>query len=381
MDPPKQTSETADVIADVPIKRPPEDDESLDGLHRAPPKRQAVERSFSHGPGTASRASSEATDSHLFDMNPDELISTIHQMQATHARQMAELRDQYTIVSRQLEQLRSLANNHLASQVLAIQSVQHVSHPTPDQALDAPDPADNPNADTVITQSIASIAIPQPVSVPSVPAFRTIPATPPSLSTPTRSAVPISLAPGPSSTPRPNTDKIIATRQQELSESPSTSTPGTTMISSSSTPGPSVGAKVELKITPSPIPGEPPTVEQSSLDTVHEVWEEYRHGRNGNPPLESLDALWGARWRPDAKIRVWYGRRKAILDKIRQYIADGIDEQNAVLEVERMRRGRTLHWLSRILLEDRKATKKQWKAAQKAATAAKQAMHGQPPAE
>lgn len=373
------TSQTADGVAEVSIKRPPEDDESLDGLHRAPPKRQAVERSLSHGPGTASRASSEATDGHLWDMSPAELIATIHQMQATHAQQVAELRDQYTIVSRQLEQLRTLANNHLTSQILAIQSAQHVSHP---RLADAPSPLDRPAADTIVPQSIGSIATPRPASIPSVAAPRKTSAAPRSLLSPERSAVPASPAPGPTTIPKPNIGHIHATPQPEPFRSPTASTPGSTMIARS-TPGPtlSASAKVDLKITPSATPGEPPVVEQSNLDTVHEVWEEYRRGRNGNPSLESLDALWGARWRPDPKIRVWYGRRKAILDKIRQYIADGIDEETAVLEVERMRRGRTLHWLSRILLEDRKATKQQWKAAQKAATAAKQAMHGQPPVE
>lgn len=136
--------------------------------------------------------------------------------------------------------------------------------------------------------------------------------------------------------------------------------------------------KVELKFTPSANANEPPIVEQSSLDTVPEVWEEWRYGRDGNPSLESIDALWGPRWRPDPRIRVWYGRRKAILDQIRKYMADGIDEKTAVTEVENMRCGRTLHWLSRILLDNRKQTKKQWKEAQKAATAARQAMEGGP---
>lgn len=131
---------------------------------------------------------------------------------------------------------------------------------------------------------------------------------------------------------------------------------------------------VELKITPSPLPNEPPTVEPSKLGTVHEVWHEYCYGGNGNPPLESLDALWGARWRNNQKLRGWYGRRKVILDKIQQYIADGIDEETAVAEVEKMRRGRTLNWLSRILLEDRQVMKKQRKEAQNAAKAAKAAM-------
>lgn len=173
----------------------------------------------------------------------------------------------------------------------------------------------------------------------------------------------------------PTPKNALATSQRELIGTPSTSTPGSASLGSG-TPAPIFEGKVELKITPSPHPSEPPTVEQSSLDTVEEVWEEYRYGRNGNQPLEQLDGLWGPRWRQDPKIRVWYSRRKAILDKIRQFIADGIDEQNAVMEVEKMRRGRTLHWLSRILQDDRKATRKQWKAAQKAATAAKEAMHG-----
>lgn len=111
---------------------------------------------------------------------------------------------------------------------------------------------------------------------------------------------------------------------------------------------------------------------------MQEVWQEYCYGRNGNTPLEQLEIIWGARWRKDQKLRDWYGRRKAICDKIRQYIADGIDEQTAVTEVEVMRRGRTLNWLSRILLEDRKAMKKQWKEAQSAAKAAKAAMNGDP---
>lgn len=175
---------------------------------------------------------------------------------------------------------------------------------------------------------------------------------------------------------------MLATPQRELHRSPSISTPASAATASSFLgPTSSASAKTELKITPSASPHVPPTVEQSSLDTVPEIWEEYRYGRSGNPPLETLDALWGPRWRPDAKIRVWYGRRKAILDKIRELIADGIDEENAVMEVEKMRRGRTLQWLARILLEDRKATRKQWKAAQAAATAAKNAMDGLPPPE
>lgn len=176
-------------------------------------------------------------------------------------------------------------------------------------------------------------------------------------------------------TPTPSS---IATIREELRNEPS-STQALRSSAAGILPADSKPqGKVELKIIPSVLPNEPPIVEPSRLDTVQEVWQEYRYGHNGNPSLQSLDVLWGARWRPDQKLRLWYGRRKAILDQIKTYIADGIDEDTAVAEVEKLRRGRTLNWLSRILLDDRKQTKKERKEAQKAATAAKQAMEGAP---
>lgn len=134
--------------------------------------------------------------------------------------------------------------------------------------------------------------------------------------------------------------------------------------------------KVELKITPSTDPNYPPIVVPSKLDSVADVWEEFRYGRNGNPPLESVEIRWGPRWRRDYKVQAWYNKRKIITEKIKQYIADGVDEQDAIYELQMMRRGRTLNWLSRELESRRKETKKQWKAAREAALANKQAMTG-----
>lgn len=97
--------------------------------------------------------------------------------------------------------------------------------------------------------------------------------------------------------------------------------------------------------------------------------------------LEKLDALWGPRWRQDTRLRVWYQRRRAIADRIKLYIADGISEQDAVMEIEKMRRGRTLNWVSRILLDDRRETRKQRKVAAQAAIAAREALHAVPAAD
>lgn len=57
-------------------------------------------------------------------------------------------------------------------------------------------------------------------------------------------------------------------------------------------------------------------------------------------------------------------------------MANGIDEQDAVMEVERMPRGRTLNWHKGILLDGRKEIRKQRKIAVQAATAARDALRG-----
>jgi hypothetical protein len=135
--------------------------------------------------------------------------------------------------------------------------------------------------------------------------------------------------------------------------------------------------KKELKVTQSGTPNQPPTVEMSHLETVWEAWEEFRYGRNGNPSLETLDAIWGPRWRQDFKLREFYKRRKAIADRIKQYMADGIDEQSAVRALDTQRGKRKLNWLSLRILDERKAQKEQYKEAQKAALVNKAALQNQ----
>ncbi|CAN8098170.1 unnamed protein product [Discula destructiva] len=175
-----------------------------------------------------------------------------------------------------------------------------------------------------------------------------------------------------------STPPLPSTSARELCGTPSAVTPSPSALRGSTTPAPTTASRSEMQVTPSALPNEPPTVQASHLDTVPEAWEEYRYGRAGNTPVEKLDALWGPRWRQDAKLRTWYQRRKVIADRIKIYMADGISEKDAVMEVEKMRRGRTLNWVSRILLDDAKETRKQRKVAAQAATAARDALHGMP---
>ncbi len=90
------------------------------------------------------------------------------------------------------------------------------------------------------------------------------------------------------------------------------------------------------------------------MATVEEVWKEYREGMGGQPAIEKLDSLWGSRWRPEPRGRTWYSRRKVIWDKIREFISEGMDEDAAVQEVEKLRDGGTINKLIRMLQDERK---------------------------
>ncbi|KAH8775452.1 transcriptional activator of glycolytic enzymes-domain-containing protein [Diaporthe sp. PMI_573] len=341
-------------VADVPIKRPPEDEEPFDPS-RASPKRQTMQPPVAaNGQNNPfNNPSTEGMDHRLIGMTPGELITIILSMRSSHEQQVSELQNRYEAASRQLEQLTHTLNGHFASQIAALQSVQ---------------------------QSVASISASEQTrslssTIAAVPNATNgglaLPPTNPSFSAPRQTPVPPIVA-APPSTPTANNLRTTSTPRSARFEAPSVAafTPSRTATSASVEPQ----DKKDLKITQSDTPNQPPTVEASHLDTAWEAWEEFRYGRNGNPSLETLDAIWGPRWRQDFKLREFYKRRKAIADKIKQYMADGIDEQSAVRALDTQRGKRKLNWLSLRILDERKAQKEQYKEAQKAALVNKAAL-------
>ncbi|KAI0377317.1 transcriptional activator of glycolytic enzymes-domain-containing protein [Hypomontagnella monticulosa] len=106
--------------------------------------------------------------------------------------------------------------------------------------------------------------------------------------------------------------------------------------------------------TQTPQSAGPPQYKYGTVGTVEEVWKEYREGMDGQPAIEELDATWGSRWRPEPRGRTWYSRRKVIWDKIKEYMAEGLDEDDAVREVEKLRDGNTINKLIRMLQDERK---------------------------
>jgi hypothetical protein len=60
-----------------------------------------------------------------------------------------------------------------------------------------------------------------------------------------------------------------------------------------------------------------------TIKTVRELWNEWYEGLDGQPPIQTLEAQYGARWRPDPKERVMFRRRKVIIDEIYARTKDG----------------------------------------------------------
>lgn len=116
------------------IKRLPEDEEPFD-FGRATPDQQSIGSRAPAFDGVALSSPLVSQGPVITPAEPrsqesrriEELMVMIQEMQTSHAHQISELREQYTAVSTQLEQLKSLLNDHFTSQLGSIHLVQSVS--------------------------------------------------------------------------------------------------------------------------------------------------------------------------------------------------------------------------------------------------------------
>ena len=74
-----------------------------------------------------------------------------------------------------------------------------------------------------------------------------------------------------------------------------------------------------------------------NLTTVKEIWEEYTIGINGNPSVESLSRIYGARWRKSATESSYYYHRSKIYKWITSKIQNGTSGDEAIAELENRR--------------------------------------------
>lgn len=113
-----------------------------------------------------------------------------------------------------------------------------------------------------------------------------------------------------------------------------------------------------------------------SIRRVPDLWREWTVGLTGHPSVEALDTMYGASWRASSPERMFYSRRKAIIDAIkdivkRRSLVEGQpggyghmtgreDVASAVqhLEEMRMRRKMSLDALSKVLMRARQKKKR-----------------------
>ena len=69
--------------------------------------------------------------------------------------------------------------------------------------------------------------------------------------------------------------------------------------------------------------------------------------------MEQLEREWGAQWRPDARMRQWFSRRKVIWDRLQEIVDAGQTPDAAVDELEKIRKGKSLHQLGKLLKQQR----------------------------
>lgn len=93
-------------------------------------------------------------------------------------------------------------------------------------------------------------------------------------------------------------------------------------------------------IEPTSGPAGPPAYAFINVQTVTEVWREYKEGIAGGPAVEQLEQQWQARWRPTRAQRTAWCRRKVVIDEVVRLIETGLTLADAVAELE-ARRGST----------------------------------------
>ena len=86
-----------------------------------------------------------------------------------------------------------------------------------------------------------------------------------------------------------------------------------------------------------PIAGVPQFRLSRDITTVTEVWREWTEGLEGKPPIQDLEDQYKAAWRKYPGEKVFFCRRKLIVDEVKSLIAGGMPENAAVNRMEAKR--------------------------------------------
>ncbi|KAL1973712.1 hypothetical protein VTN31DRAFT_5272 [Thermomyces dupontii] len=161
----------------------------------------------------------------------------------------------------------------------------------------------------------------------------------------------------------------IAALQRQLGGASGNAPPSATEQRPRSEPASSWPATVAAELGPNPAPGDPRHaqggVQQQGRGTpgrpaytmsrevkpVPDLWREWTEGLHGNPPVQVLESQHGSEWRREHNERMFFHRRKRIIDAIQERCRKGMPIRAAVEELEqiRVRGNMSLHKLSEVL--------------------------------
>ena len=84
-----------------------------------------------------------------------------------------------------------------------------------------------------------------------------------------------------------------------------------------------------------------PEYNMADVRTVADLWQEWKVGLGGSPPVEELEQCWGAWWQPRAAQKTAFCHCKVILDVVNHLIDFGQMPVFAVAQLETLHAGRS----------------------------------------
>ena len=117
-------------------------------------------------------------------------------------------------------------------------------------------------------------------------------------------------------------------------------------------PAPSTQAPAGLPLDPD---APPPLYRMSrNITTVRDLWREWNEGLGADgPAVRELERVYGAKWRPDHAIRMFYSRRRLIIQEVERRIDGGASVDEAIAAVDFVRQAdtssKTLDKLAKLL--------------------------------
>ena len=92
-----------------------------------------------------------------------------------------------------------------------------------------------------------------------------------------------------------------------------------------------------------------------SLQTVLDIWREWKEGIGGRPAVEQLEKRWAHAWRSSTQARTAFCHQKRIIDEVQALINAGSSLDDAVTVWEQWRGLWSLNKLSEMIVQWRKA--------------------------